>query len=46
MPKIAVFLKAFMQALGKDGTRTVSEWIKFGCGIDVLGFDSEGGRSN
>ena len=28
MPKLAVFPKAFMQALCKDGSMRLSEWIQ------------------
>lgn len=39
MPKLAVFPKAFMQALCKDGTMTVSEWIDLAAGLDVDGLE-------
>ena len=39
MPKLAVFPKAFMQALCKDGTMKVSEWIDLASGLDVDGLE-------
>ncbi|MEZ6130509.1 MAG: sugar phosphate isomerase/epimerase family protein [Planctomycetaceae bacterium] len=39
MPKLAVFPKAFMQAMCKDGTMTVSEWIALASGLDVDGLE-------
>ena len=39
MPKLAVFPKAFMQALCKDGTMTVSEWIRLAAALDVQGLE-------
>ena len=39
MPRLAVFPKAFMQALCKDGTMTVSEWIDLAAGLDVDGLE-------
>ncbi|MCJ7467305.1 MAG: sugar phosphate isomerase/epimerase [Maribacter sp.] len=39
MPKLAVFPKAFMQALCKDGTMKVSEWIELACNLDVDGLE-------
>lgn len=39
MPKLAVFPKAFMQALCKDGTMTVSEWINLAVTLDVDGLE-------
>jgi len=39
MPKLAVFPKAFMQALCKDGTMTVSEWIALAAELDVQGIE-------
>ncbi|MGB5554292.1 MAG: sugar phosphate isomerase/epimerase family protein [Flavobacteriaceae bacterium] len=39
MPKLAVFPKAFMQALCKDGTMRVSEWIDLACNLDVDGVE-------
>ncbi|MCG8602746.1 MAG: sugar phosphate isomerase/epimerase [Verrucomicrobiales bacterium] len=39
MPKLAAFPKAFMHALCKDGSMTVSEWIKLAAGLDVEGIE-------
>ena len=39
MPKLAVFPKAFMQALCKDGTMKVSEWIDLACALEVDGLE-------
>lgn len=39
MPKLAVFPKAFMQALCKDGTMTVSEWIELAAALEVDGLE-------
>ena len=39
MPKLAVFPKAFMQALCKDGTMQVSEWITLAAELDVEGLE-------
>ncbi|WP_273566833.1 sugar phosphate isomerase/epimerase family protein [Maribacter halichondriae] len=39
MPKLAVFPKAFMQALCKDGTMKLSEWIELACALDVQGLE-------
>ncbi len=39
MPKLAVFPKAFMQALCKDGTMKVSEWIDLACELQVDGLE-------
>ncbi|HUQ67304.1 MAG TPA: sugar phosphate isomerase/epimerase family protein [Flavitalea sp.] len=39
MPKLAVFPKAFMQALCKDGTMTVSEWIELAVELDIDGLE-------
>ena len=39
MPKLAVFPKAFMQALCKDGTMKVSEWIELASGLEVDGLE-------
>lgn len=39
MPKLAAFPKAFMQALCKDGTMSVSEWINLAAGLDVEGLE-------
>ncbi len=39
MPKLAVFPKAFMQALCKDGSMSVSEWITLAGTLDVQGIE-------
>ena len=39
MPKLAAFPKAFMQALCKDGTMTVSEWIQLAADLDIQGLE-------
>ncbi len=39
MPKLAVFPKAFMHALCKDGTMKVSEWIDLATKLDVEGLE-------
>ncbi len=39
MPKLAAFPKAFMQALCKDGTMSVSEWIELAAGLEVDGVE-------
>jgi len=39
MPKIAAFPKAFMQALCKDGTMKVSEWISLAVKLDIDGLE-------
>jgi sugar phosphate isomerase/epimerase len=39
MPKLAAFPKAFMQALCKDGTMKLSEWIDLGTKLDVDGLE-------
>ncbi len=39
MPKLAVFPKAFMNALCKDGTMTVSEWIGLASTLNVDGIE-------
>ena len=39
MPKLAAFPKAFMQALCKDGTMTVSEWIEMAVQLDIDGLE-------
>lgn len=39
MPKLAVFPKAFMQALCRDGSMTVSEWIGLAAPLDVAGLE-------
>ncbi|CAL1518484.1 sugar phosphate isomerase/epimerase family protein [Chitinophaga sp. MM2321] len=39
MPKLAVFPKAFMHALCKDGSMKVSEWIGLATKLDVEGLE-------
>ncbi len=39
MPKLAAFPKAFMQALCKDGTMKVSEWIQLASALDIDGLE-------
>ncbi len=39
MPKLAAFPKAFMQALCKDGSMKLSEWIKLATALDVEGLE-------
>jgi sugar phosphate isomerase/epimerase len=39
MPNLAVFPKAFMQPLCKDGTMTVSEWIALAAPLEVQGLE-------
>lgn len=39
MPKLAVFPKAFMQALCKDGSMKLSEWINLASTLDVQGLE-------
>jgi sugar phosphate isomerase/epimerase len=39
MPKLAVFPKAFMHALCKDGTMQLSEWIRLACRLQVDGLE-------
>ena len=39
MPQLAVFPKAFMNALCKDGTMRVSEWIELAVNLDVEGLE-------
>ncbi|GAC1422768.1 MAG: sugar phosphate isomerase/epimerase [Flavisolibacter sp.] len=39
MPKLAVFPKAYMQALCKDGTMQVSDWINLAVQLDVEGLE-------
>jgi sugar phosphate isomerase/epimerase len=39
MPKLAVFPKAFMQQLCKDGTMKLSEWIELATALDVDGLE-------
>jgi sugar phosphate isomerase/epimerase len=39
MPKLAVFPKAFMQALCKDGSMLLAEWIALAVDLDVDGLE-------
>lgn len=39
MPELAVFPKSFMNALCKDGTMTVSEWIDLAAPLEVTGLE-------
>lgn len=39
MPKLAVFPKAFMNALCKTGSMTVSEWVELACALDIDGLE-------
>lgn len=39
MPKLAAFPKAFMQALCKEGTMKVSEWIDLAASLDIDGLE-------
>ena len=39
MPRLAVFPKAFMQALCKDGTMRLSEWIGLAVQLDIDGLE-------
>jgi sugar phosphate isomerase/epimerase len=39
MPKIAAFPKAFMQALCKDGTMKISEWINLAAPLEIDGLE-------
>ncbi|QHT65889.1 TIM barrel protein [Rhodocytophaga rosea] len=39
MPKLAAFPKAFMQALCKDGTMQVSQWIDLATKLDIDGLE-------
>lgn len=39
MPKLAVFPKAFMQALCKDGSMHVSEWIELAVKLNIDGLE-------
>ena len=39
MPKLAAFPKAFMQALCKDGTLSVSEWIEMAAQLNIDGLE-------
>ena len=39
MPQLASFPKAYMNALFKDGTMKVSEWIDIACRLDIDGLE-------
>ena len=39
MPKLAVFPKAFITALCKDGTMRLDEWIGMACRLDIDGLE-------
>ena len=39
MPQLAVFPKAFMHALCKDGTMKLHEWIRLACELDIDGLE-------
>jgi len=39
MPKLAAFPKAYMQALCKDGTMHVAEWIELASKLDIEGLE-------
>ncbi len=39
MPRLAAFPKAYMQALCKDGTMQLSEWIQLASGLDIDGLE-------
>jgi hypothetical protein len=39
MPKLAAFPKAYMTALCKDGSMTVSQWITLAATLDVQGLE-------
>ncbi|WP_439482535.1 sugar phosphate isomerase/epimerase family protein [Cyclobacterium plantarum] len=39
MPKLAAFPKAYMQALCKDGTMKVEEWIRLAAKLDIDGLE-------
>jgi len=39
MPQLAAFPKAFMQALCKDGSMKVAQWIDLACGLDIDGLE-------
>jgi sugar phosphate isomerase/epimerase len=39
MPRLAAFPKAFMQALCKDGTMLISEWIELAVQLDIDGLE-------
>src|ERR1022692_4924282 len=39
MPRLAVFPKAFMQALCKDGSMRIAEWIELASNLDIEGLE-------
>ena len=39
MPKLAAFPKAYMNALCKDGSMGLSEWIEMACTLDIDGLE-------
>jgi sugar phosphate isomerase/epimerase len=39
MPRLSAFPKAFMQALCKDGSMTVSEWIRLAANLEIEGLE-------
>lgn len=39
MPQLAAFPKAYMNALCKDGTMKVSDWIDIACNLDIDGLE-------
>jgi sugar phosphate isomerase/epimerase len=39
MPKLAAFPKAYMQALCRDGSMSVSDWIRLAAGLDIDGLE-------
>jgi sugar phosphate isomerase/epimerase len=39
MPRLAAFPKAFMNALCKEGTMKLSEWIDLACALDIDGLE-------
>jgi sugar phosphate isomerase/epimerase len=39
MPKLAAFPKAFMQALCKDGTMNIKEWVDLASKLDIEGLE-------
>ncbi len=39
MPKLAVFPKAYMQALCKDGSMKISEWVAMASKLEVEGLE-------
>ena len=39
MPKLAVFPKAYMKSLCKDGSMKISEWISLASKLDIQGLE-------